>query len=55
MVVITIKAYRDAKVHTIKAGNRKLFWVKMRDVEDRLGLKNIPDIVREEIQGIFES
>ena len=52
MVVITTEAYRDAKVHTIKVGNRKLFWLKMRDVQ---GLKNIPDLVRKEMQSTFES
>ena len=55
MVVVTIEAYRNAKVRTIKVGNRKLFWVKMPDVQDPLGLKNIPDLVRQKMQGIFES
>ena len=55
MVLITVEAYRDAKVHKIKIGNRKLFWVKMHDVQDGLGLKNISDLVRKEIQGIFET
>ena len=55
MVIITIEAYRDAKIHKIKVGNRKLFWVTMRDVQDGLGLKNIPDLVRKKLQGIFES
>ena len=29
MVVITVEAYKNAKVHTVTAKNNKLFWVKM--------------------------
>ena len=32
MVVITVQVYVEARVHTIKVGNRELFWVKMTDV-----------------------
>ena len=39
MVVITVENYLNARVHTITRGNRKLFWVKMCDVQDGLGLK----------------
>ena len=46
MVVITIENCTNAKVHTIKAGNRELFWVKMIDVQNGLGIKNISDLVR---------
>ena len=28
MVIITVQAYTKAKVHTIKVGNREIFWVK---------------------------
>ena len=54
MVVITVQNYIDAKVHTITLGNRKLFWVKMIGVQNRLGIKNISDLVRKNIQGIYE-
>ena len=33
----------------------KLFWVKMIDVQKGLRLKNMPDLVRKEICGIFET
>ena len=33
MVVIAVQAYADARVHTIKVVNKKLFWVKMIDVQ----------------------
>ena len=39
MVVITVQTYAKAEVHTIKVGNRELFWVKMIDVQKGLGLK----------------
>ena len=55
MVVITVQAYVEARVHTIKARNKKLFCVKMIDVQKRLGLKNMSDLVKKEICGIFET
>ena len=50
MVVIT-----DAKVHTIPVGNRELFWIKMIDVQYGLGIKNISNLVRKNIQGRYET
>ena len=44
MVVITVQAYAKAGVHTIKIGNRELFWVKMIDVQKGLRLKNISNV-----------
>ena len=35
--------------------NRRLFWVRMHDVQGGLGVKNISDLVRKEIHGIFET
>ena len=48
MVVITVQAY-------VEVGNKKLFCVKMIDVQKRLGLKNMSDLVKKEICGIFET
>ena len=45
----------DAKVRTITVENRKLFWVKIIDVQNGLGIKNISDLVRKEICSIFET
>ena len=53
MVVITVQAYAETRVHTIKVGNKKLFWIKMIDVQKELGSKNMPDLVKKEIFGIF--
>ena len=55
MVAITIQAYAKAGVHTIKVGNRELFWVKMINVQKGLGLKNISHLVRKQIQGMYET
>ena len=55
MVDISVKNYTDAKVCTIKIGKKKLFWVKMNDFQNGLGVKNTSDVVRKEIHGIFET
>ena len=39
MVDISFGKYTDAKVFTITVSNRELFWVKMHDVQERLGVK----------------
>ena len=55
MVAITVKIYTDAEVHTITVGNGELIWVKMIDVQKGLGIQNISDLVRKDIQGIYET
>ena len=55
MVVITVESYKNARVHTITVGNRKLFWVKMIDAQNGLGIKTMPDLVRRELCGNFET
>ena len=55
MVDIKVKNYTEPNVFTIKIGNKNLFWVKMNDVQNGLGVKNISDLVRKEIPGIFET
>ena len=52
-VIITTEAYENAKVDTIKVNNNKLFWVKMIDVQNGSGIKNISDLVRKEIFGKY--
>ena len=54
MVFITAKAYENTGVDVIK-DNNNYFWIKMKDVKDGLGIKNIYDSLRREIQGIFET
>ena len=54
-MVITIEDYENARVHTVKVKNRKQFWARMFDIQQGLGLKNIADLVRKEIMGIFST
>ena len=54
MVVITIKKCKIAKVDT-KPGDGELFWIKMNDVQKGLCIKNMSDLVRKELHGIFET
>ena len=55
MVVTTVEAYRSGGVYIITVKNKELFWVKTSDVQNGLGLKNVPDLVRKEICTIFET
>ena len=55
MFDISFEKYIDAKLCTITVGNKELFWVRMRDVQERLGVKYMSDLVRKEIHGIFET
>lgn len=41
---INAEKYIDAKVYTITLANRKLFWVKMHDVQEGFGVKNYNQI-----------
>ena len=54
MVVITIEKCENTKVDT-KPGDGELFWVKMNDIQKGLGIKNMSDLVRKELHGIFET
>ena len=54
MVFITIESYENAGVHVIK-DNEDYFWVKMKDVQDGLSLKAIRCLIRQQMQGIFET
>ena len=55
MVVITVQAYKNAEVRPITVKNKKLFWVKMCDEQKGLGIRNIYDLARKEVCGIFET
>ena len=55
MVVITVEVYKNAKVHAIAVKNKKSFWVKMIDVQKGLCIKNIYDLARKEVCGVFET
>ena len=54
MVVITVKLYQDANVDIIPdEKNEELFWVKMTDIQNGLGIKNMAQMVRQQMLGIF--
>ena len=55
MVVIIVQNYTNAEFHTITVENRELFWIKMIDVQKGLSIQNISDLVRKEIQVIYET
>ena len=55
MVVVTFENYLNARVHTVTVKNKDYFWVKMEDVQNNLGLKNLPCMVRRKICGKFET
>ena len=48
MFEISVEKHTDAKVLTITVGNRRLFWVRMHDVQEGLCVKNMADLVRKE-------
>ena len=55
MVVITVENYMNAGVYAITILNKQLFWVRMHDVQDGLYMKKISDLIRKEIQDIYET
>ena len=55
MVVITAEACKNAQVHTIKVKHRDFSGIQMKDVQGRLGIKNIRYLLRKEMCGRFNS
>ena len=55
MLGIGVKEFIDAKVNTVTIVNRILYWIRMHDVQEGLCIKNISDLERNEIHGIFET
>ena len=54
MVFVTAELYENAGVDVIK-DNENYFWVKIKVVQDGLGIKNMRDAVRKQMQSIFET
>ena len=54
MVFITAESYKNAGVHVIK-DTENYFRVKMKDIQNGLGLKNMSDRLENTMKGIFES
>ena len=55
MVDISAEKYTNAKVCTIRVNNKKLFWVRMYNLQEGIGVQNISDLVRKEMRGIFRT
>ena len=55
MNFITADAFTNAGVRAITVKNKDYSWVKMNDIQDKLELKNIPQQVRSELCGKFET
>ena len=53
MLDISIENYKNEKVNIVAIYNGELLWVKMNDVKIRLGVKNMSDLVRKEIHGVY--
>ena len=53
MLDISIENYKNEKVNIVAIYNGELLWVKMNDVKMRLGVKNMSDLVRKEIHGVY--
>ena len=55
MVFIAAEAYKNARVDVIKDNETdNYYWVKIRDVQNGLGIKNMRDRLERNMQGIFE-
>ena len=52
MSLISVEGYNNAGVQTIKVKND--LWIRIKDVGNGLGVKNISDLVLKEIQGHYE-
>ena len=55
MIDISVDKYTNGKVYTISVSNKKLFSVRIYDVQKGIGAKNMSDLVRKEIWGIFRT
>ena len=46
MVLITINTRKNANVDTVPEKNKDFFWMKMKDIQDGLGIKNMWDLLK---------
>ena len=53
MVFITAEAYKNAGVHSITVKKKYYFWVKIKDIQDGSGIKNVSDRIRQKMCSIF--
>ena len=55
MVAITVETCKNAGVNTIPAENEDFIWIKMKDEQYGLGIKNMCDMLKKEMCGIFNT
>ena len=54
MNVISASGYKNANVNFLKIRETDELWIKIKNVGDGLGVKNISDLVLKEIYGAYE-
>ena len=55
MYLILAKGYKNAKADFLAITATSEIWVSMKDVRSGMGVKNIPDLILKEINGICET
>ena len=50
MVDINVEKHTNAKVYTIRVGNKSFFGVRMHNVQEGIGVKNMSDLVKLKVQ-----
>ena len=53
MYLISAEGYENASIKTVPEKNGHI-WVKMKDVQNGLGVTNMPDLILKELYGIYE-
>ena len=55
MFKINAETYADTKFHTVIVSIEDNVWVRIRNVHNELGIKNISDLIGKGIHGIFDT
>ena len=58
MFNINSNTYAENCIYTIKVikkGNKSVLWVKMHDIQDKLGVKNMYDFTIKSIKDIYDA
>ena len=55
MYLISAEGYKNAGVHFLRVIKTGEIWVSMKNVHKGLGVKNISDLVLNEIRGVYKT
>ena len=58
MIDISADMFAKSHIHTLivhKKGNKSELWIKIHDIQDKLGVKNSYDLTIKAIKGIYET